>query len=197
MSLAFRIAYGSNVFLVVLTSIEPSIKSSVHPMPCGADRAARSAFDLEGASRPEGTHVSVERTSNLSPRFTEILLSVLREENGEGGLLEEGAARVVVRGEGFDLPLDQEKADTRMVSTRFHSLLTDGEERHARCERRSQGSKVSAQSELVQSSLLVLTGRCRRCPRLIQFEFENERTRQQACRGTPQGLADLRRRRAD
>lgn len=32
-SLALRIAAGSQVFLVVLTDMEPSIKSSVHAMP--------------------------------------------------------------------------------------------------------------------------------------------------------------------
>ena len=32
-SLALRIAAGSHVFLVVLTDMEPSIRSSVHAMP--------------------------------------------------------------------------------------------------------------------------------------------------------------------
>ena len=53
----------------------------------------------------ERTYMSIQRSGNLSPRLSKILLSVFREQDGEGGFLGESSSRVVVGGEGLDLPL--------------------------------------------------------------------------------------------
>lgn len=49
--------------------------------------------------------MSIQRPGNLSPSLPEVLLSVFREQDGEGGFLGESSSRVVVGGERLDLPL--------------------------------------------------------------------------------------------
>jgi hypothetical protein len=71
-SRAFRMAAGSYVFLVVLTVIEPSTKSSVHAIPCFSSCFVMNGHDPRRyCSRYLGKSVEKELSSkNVPPKLS-------------------------------------------------------------------------------------------------------------------------------
>lgn len=97
-SRALKMMYGSYVFRVVRTDMDPLSRSNVHAIPCRNVKRHRSP-------QKNTTDVCVQRPRHGPPCFAEILLSVFREQRCKRRFGSERPRGVVVRLECLDMPL--------------------------------------------------------------------------------------------
>lgn len=93
--------YWSNVFLVVLTVIEPSTKSKIAMIPCRnhnvSARVSHTTYTRHYCIRPDDycehrideTYMLLENGGDMSPDFPQIDFPILGKERSETALLQE------------------------------------------------------------------------------------------------------------
>ena len=106
-SRALRMMYGSKVFRVVLTVIDPSTKSSVAFRPCaGVVVSSRSPVigpsqqlrTISSLPKDQEAHLLLECRDDVPPDLAKVDFAVLWEQGRETALLEERRVALRVRG---------------------------------------------------------------------------------------------------